>query len=169
MSERVIRLHAYCLFCETQKCKTIALLIERKYDIRCISPVIIQRKWVKGVCEEQQHNWLPGYVFLYSNEPLTEKFWIPGMIRWLGEGELQFANQAFALMIYEKDGVLGTLKLAEIGDRCVVDDPLWKNMEGKVVKMDRGRKRCCVEFVFDGVKRAVWVGYEMVKPAKGEG
>ena len=167
-TERVRQVHAYCLFCETQKCALIALQIERKYGIRCISPQIIQRKWVKGVCEEKRHNWLPGYVFLYTDSPIAEKFWIPGMIRWLGNNELQNHDKAFADMIYENKGVLGTLKLAEVGDRCVIDDPLWKNMEGKVIKIDRGRKRCCVEFVFDNVRREVWLGYEMVRTMKEE-
>ena len=161
-------MHAYCLFCETQKCATIALLIERKYQARCISPVIIQRKWVKGNCEEKRHNWLPGYVFLYTETPIKEKFWIPGIIRWLGDGELRHGDMSFARMIYDHDGILGTLKLAEVGDRCVIDNPLWHDMEGKVVRVDRGRKRCCVEFVFDGVRRTVWLGYEIVRVVKGE-
>ena len=161
-------MHAYCLFCETQKCATVALLVERKYNVRCISPVIIQRKWVKGNCEEKQHKWLPGYVFLYTDIPIKEKFWIPGIIRWLGDGELRHEDKSFAQMIFDNDGVLGTLKLAEVGDRCVIDNPLWQNMEGRVVKVDRGRKRCCVEFLFDGVKRSVWLGYEMVRMAKQE-
>ena len=156
-------MHAYCLFCETQRCAQLALLIERCYSIRCISPEIVQRKWDKGICEEKRHKWLPGYLFLYSDTPLLSKFYVPGVIRWLGDGELQNADLAFALMLYKRNGVLGTVKLAEVGDRCVVDDPLWQGMEGRVVKVDRGRKRCCVEFVFDKVKRTVWVGYEMVK------
>ena len=163
---RVIWLYMYCLFCETQKCTIVALTIERKYGIQAISPEIIQRKWVKGVCEEKRHNWLPGYVFLYSETPLTHRFVIPGIIRWLGKGELQYEDEAFARMIYEKGGVLGTLKLADIGDRCVIDDPLWAKMEGIVTKIDRGRKRCRVEFIFDNLRRSVWLGYEMIRFAE---
>ena len=36
-------------------------------------------------------------------------------------------------------------------------------IQGKVVKMDFGRKRCCIEFEFDEVRRTIWVGYEMVR------
>ena len=36
-------------------------------------------------------------------------------------------------------------------------------MEGLVVKLDRGRKRCCVEFRFDDTQWRVWVGYELVE------
>ena len=167
-TSEVREIHAYCLFCETQKCKTIAAMIERTQDIRCISPEIIQRKWTKGVCEEKRHDWLPGYVFLYTEEPLTESLRIPGIIRRLGDGELQNEDLAFANMLYEHQGVMGTIHLAEVGQYCTVSDPLWQKMEGKVIKIDRGRKRCCVEFTFDQVKRTVWLGYELIQLVKEE-
>lgn len=156
--------HAYCLFCETQKCATIAALIERTMGIRCFSPKIVQRKWIKGKCEEKRHPWLPGYVFLYSEEPITESMHYPGVIRLLGNGELRDGDLAFANMLLERDGVLGTIQLIEVGQRCTVEDPLWQKMEGKIIKIDRGRKRCCVEFTFDKTQRTVWLGYEMINP-----
>ena len=157
-------MYAYCLFCETQKCATIANLIERTMDIRCFSPIIVQRKWVKGVCEEQRHDWLPGYVFLYTEEPMNQPIRIPGIIRKLGDGELKNEDLAFANMLYDHNGVMGTIQLTEVGQYCTVNDPLWQKMEGKVIKIDRGRKRCCVEFNFDNIKRTVWLGYELIKP-----
>ena len=63
---------AYCLFCETQKCATIARVIERCWGIPCVFPEI-----------------------------------------------------------------------------------------------DRGRKRCCVEFTFDDVRRTVWLGYDLIEPTAG--
>ena len=155
--------HAYCLFCETQKCKTIASLIERTMEIQCISPQIVQRKWIKGQCTEKKHPWLPGYIFLYSTEPITEAIKFPGIIRLLGNNELQNEDLAFANMLLEHNGILGTVELAEIGQQCYVDDPLWQRIEGKVTKIDRGRKRCCIEFNFDKTKRIVWLGYELIK------
>ena len=157
-------MHAYCLFCETQKCSTIAALIEHTMGIRCFSPVIIQRKWVKGVCEEQHHQWLPGYIFFYTDTPIKEPIKLPGIIRILGNGELKGDDLAFADMLYAHNGVMGTIRLAEVGQYCTVDDPLWQRMEGKVINIDRGRKRCCIEFGFDNLKRTVWLGYDLIKP-----
>lgn len=158
---------AYCLFCETQRCVTIARLIEHNWNIRCISPEIIQRKWIKGVCEEKRHCWLPGYIFLYSEDPLEPSFLkslrVQGIIRLLGNGELQNEDFAFAEMLQERNGIIGAVQLTEVGQRCVIDDLLWQKAEGKVIKIDRGRKRCCVEFVFDGIRRTVWLGYETVR------
>ena len=161
-------MHSYCFFCETQKCSTIASLIERTLGYRCISPDIIQRKWVKGVCEEKRHSWLPGYIFLYTEEPLNERIKYPGIIRLLEDGELQGQDLAFANMLYDRNGVMGAIELTEVGQYCSVNDPLWQKMEGKVIKIDRGRKRCCIEFIFDQVKRTVWLGYELIQPIKEE-
>lgn len=156
-------MYAYCYFCETQKCSTIAALIQSLLNETCFSPQIIQRKWVKGVCEEKRHDWLPGYIFLYTKEPLKESLQIPGIIRRLGNGELNNEDLAFANMLYECNGIMRMIHLAEEGQYCTVDDALWQKMEGKVIKIDRGRKRCCVEFIFDGVHRTVWLGYELIQ------
>lgn len=57
---------------------------------------------------------------------------------------------------------MGTVSLLQEGDRCKVEDPAWSEIRGEVIKIDFGRKRCCIEFDFDGIARTVWVGYEMI-------
>ena len=157
-------MHAYCLFCETQRCGVIAATVETVYHLRCIRPQIVQRKWVKGVPAEVRHDWLPGYLFVYMDEPVLPRFRIDGIIRVLGGGELTGEDLAFAGMLFQNDGLLGTVRLVQEGDRCAVNDAAWAGMSGTVIKMDRGRKRCCVAFEFDGTVRNIWVGYEMVQP-----
>lgn len=155
--------YAYCLFCETQRCRPIAEYISRSYGYECISPRIIQRKWIKGKMTEESHDWLPGYVFLYSEEPILPRFNIDGIIRCLGNRELSGSDLSFAEMIYHHDGVMGTVSLIQEGDCCRINDSAWKEMSGRVIKMDHGRKRCCIEFEFDGLKRIVWAGYEIMR------
>ena len=155
-------MYAYCLFCETQRCRQIAAIIIKNYEYQCIYPQIVQRKWVKGVPIEVCHDWLPGYLFLYSERPIQRRLNISGIIRLLGKGELKGRDLAFAEMIYRRQGIMGTVSLLQEGDRCNVADPAWAEIQGKVVKMDFGRKRCCIEFDFDGIVRTVWVGYEMI-------
>ncbi len=157
------RMHSYCLFCQTQRCERIAQLIQSVHGVRCISPRIIQRKWVKGRCLEETHHWLPGYVFVYSEEPIVPSFPVDGIIRVLGNGELTGRDLLFAETLYSQGGVMGAVQLVQVGDRCRVSDPLWQNMQGTVVKVDRNRKRCCLEFEFAKTKRTVWVGYDLVE------
>ena len=159
-------MHAYCLFCETRRAEEIAAFIQRDTGYRCLSPQIIQRKWVRGVPQEVRHRWLPGYIFIYTEEPVTPVFRYRGVLRCLGYDELSGGDLKVAEAIYRNEGVMGIVRLAEVGDRCRVDDPAWAGLTGTVVKLDRGRKRCCISFDFDGVQRYVWVGYEMVAPAE---
>lgn len=156
------RMYAYCLFCETQRCKKIAEYISRNYGYQCISPRIIQRKWIKGVPTEAAHDWLPGYLFLYTQERIIPKFDISGIIRCLGNQELAGQDLAFAEMIRQRDGIIGNIKLTCEGTQCKINDPAWAGTLGRVIKMDRGRRRCCVEFEFDGAIHTVWVGYEII-------
>ena len=153
-------LHAYCLFCETQRCGLIADYISRNYGYPCFSPQIIQRKWIKGTLSEEAHQWLPGYLFLYSESVIVPRFDIAGIIRCLGNGELTGSDLVFADMIYQRNGIIGTVPLIREGDRCRISDPAWTEMAGRVIKVDRERKRCCIEFEFDGVMRTLWAGYE---------
>lgn len=150
---------AYCLFCETQKCATIAHLIEYCLNIRCISPVIIQHKWVKGSVLEERHSMLPGYIFIYPREPLEKPLRIPGIIRILGNGELQNEDLAFASLLQEKDGVIGSICLDVDDGYYTINDSFWKKVEGKVMKIDKERKRCCIKFFFDSIYHTIWLGY----------
>ncbi len=164
----MLGMYAYCLFCETQKCEKIAYIIQNVYGIRCISPRIVQRKWVKGQCLEESHQWLPGYIFLYSDEPMVLSFPVDGIIRWLGRSELKGQDYTFAETLYKQNGVMGTVRLIEVGDRCRIADPIWQNMSGTIIKVDRNRKRCCITFEFDKAKRNVWVGYELIRSYEPE-
>ncbi len=161
-------MHVYCLFCETQRCRQIAAIITKDYGYECIYPQIIQRKWVRGIPTEVCHDWLPGYLFLFSEQPVQARMNISGIIRFLGNGELEGQDFAFAEMIYRRQGVMGTVPLLQEGDKCSIADPAWKEIRGKVVKMDSGRKRCCIEFDFDGITRTVWVGYELIRKDQEE-
>ncbi len=153
---------AFCLFCETQRCKTIAEYINRNYGYTCITPQIIQRKWIKGIPREERHLSLPGYLFLYTEEADLPYFGIGGVIRLLGNGPLAGQDLAFAEMLYRRNGIIGIIPLIQEGERCRINDPAWEDIHGTIIKMDRGRKRCCVEYEFDSVRRTIWVGYEII-------
>ena len=154
---------AYCMFCETQRCRQISEYLRITRGVTCISPVIIQRKWIKGVPTEEPHDWLPGYLFLYTEEPVFQRFDADGIIRVLGNGPLTGQDLKFAEMIYRRNGILGSLSLVQEGDRCIISDEAWNELRGKVIRLDRGRRRCCVEYEFDGIIRTIWVGYELVR------
>lgn len=152
---------AYCLFCETQRCKAIADIISKNYGYICISPQIIQRKWIKGNPTEEAHDWLPGYIFLYSEIPILPHFEVEGIIRILGNSALTGSDQRFAELILCHNGVIGNVTLIQNNGRCILSDPAWNSFNATIIKLDRERKRCCVQFEFDDAIRTIWIGYEI--------
>ena len=88
-------LYVYCLFCVTQRCKVIAQLMEVRGANRAFSPQIIRKQRKQGQNIERCFDLLPGYVFIYSEEQLTDfkRFsGIDGIVRRVGRQEDGYAH-----------------------------------------------------------------------------
>ena len=169
-------LYAYCLFCRTQRCEKIARLLEAKGMVRAFSPRILQRQRVKGETIRKYTDFLPGYVFSFSEKPLMDYsvfFGIDGVIRKVGQAdekyELQGSDREFALELLEKDGIVGGMRMVKIGEDVMLDDPLFAGNRGKVTRIDYRKERARVDFTFRGNECHTWVALEDVKesPEKG--
>lgn len=163
-------MYAYCFFCVTVKCEMIASAIHQRFGYTAYSPRIVQRKWVKGVCQEEVKPFLPGYVFVYAEEPITEFREInmmDGVGRCLGQREDDFLLQGddlrFAEMLYAHGGTIGILKTYKEGDRVKLAKNLLNGFEGEIIRLDRRKGRAQVQYSFDGSTYKVWVGYEMIE------
>ena len=78
--------YVYCIFCDTQRTEAVADLINLVLQVHCISPKIVQRYWKKGVCEERIHKYLPGYLFLYAENPVEsfrDVLQFPGVLQFV--------------------------------------------------------------------------------------
>ena len=160
----------YCLFCRTQRCKRIAQLMEIRGVKRAFSPQILRKIRKQGENRKETADLLPGYVFLFNDEAMTDYqqfYGIDGVIRRVGRAEewyeLQGADREFALSLYEKDGVVGTMKLVEVGETVRLDDPLFNSSEGKITKIDYRKERARVDFKFDGNDCHTWVALDDIK------
>ena len=167
-------LYAYCLFCRTQRCEKIARVLEVKGMARAFSPRILQRQRVKGENIRKYADFLPGYVFVFSEEPLTDYsvfFGIDGVIRKVGQAdenyELQGSDREFALELLEKDGIVGGMRMVKIGEDVTLDDPLFAGNRGKVTRIDYRKERARVDFTFRGNECHTWVALEDVKKTSG--
>ena len=162
-------MYSYCLFCNTVKCGAVATAIRQKYGYTAIAPKIIQRKWVKGECLEKIRDYLPGYVFVYSETPIRDfrELWImEGVLRCLGEREngyrLTGDDERFAIMLHAGGGTIGILKAYREGDRVKLVREAMGGFEGQIIRLDRRKGRAQIQFAFDGSQIKVWVGYEMI-------
>ncbi len=163
------KMYSYCLFCHSIKCESIALLLPQRMACRAISPKIVQRKWVKGSCIEEVKPYLPGYVFLYTDAPLSELAplrSLDGVLRLLGREEegyrLDSEDERFAHMLYANQGVIGILKAYEAGDRIRLTAGALPGYEGDILKVDRRKGRAQVLIRFDEKELKLWVGFDLM-------
>ena len=163
-------MYAYCLFCRTQRSRVIAQLMEVRGANRAFSPQIIRKQRKQGENVKKQFDLLPGYVFVYSEERMTDYrqfFGIDGVIRRVGKQdggyELEGSDLDFAMKLLEKDGIVGSMKACRIGEEVSLEDPLFGGCQGKVTEIDYRKERARVEFVFDRNSCSTWVSLEDVK------
>ena len=163
-------MYAYCLFCRTQRARAVARLLGMYGVKAAFTPMVLQHKRVKGEIQQAFHDLLPGYVFLFTDEPLMDFSFIyrlDGPIRWLGDADrgrvLEGPDEAFALGLYEKNGLLGVVKTFREGERVVLNDPLFDGMNGVITKLERNKGRACVAFDFDRTRRSVWVAVDILE------
>ncbi|MBR0408114.1 MAG: hypothetical protein IJI53_08760 [Clostridia bacterium] len=169
-------MYAYCLFCETQRCKTVASLLEKRDSVvRAFSPQIINRQRKKGKNLDHSYDLLPGYVFFYVNEKLTDFslfHGISGIVRRIGNSEDGYAlvggDFDFAMNLLEKNGVVGHVTVFKNGDTVVLADSLFNGCQGKITQIDLRKQRARVDYQFSGMDCFTWVAFDMLSKAPEE-
>lgn len=164
-------MHVYCLFCRTQRCRIIAELLEIRGIKRAFSPQILRKHRKQGKNLDRTYDLLPGYVFFFHDEPiesyqLFEKA-VDGIIRRVGRAdedyELWGPDRDFALRLYEKNGMVGAMKVLKVGDTVTLEDPLFAGCEGKITRIDYRKERARVDFVFNNTACYTWIACEAVR------
>ena len=169
-------MYSYCLFCLQQKTEAIIRRLGDAPGVTVLSPRLVQRRWVQGKAVDEVHPYLPGYLFLYSDSPISSVSALrqQGVTRVLGEREDSFrlcgSDLAFARMLYDCNGLIGSQKVYQIGDRIRLCEGPFSGFAGEITRVDRGHRRMQITFTFDGMERRVWTGYDIVtKPAEDGG
>lgn len=173
-------MYTYCLFCRTLRCTSIRRFLEASTPHTYLQPRIVQRKWVKGEEQEALHDFLPGYLFVYTEEPIRDFeifFRVGGVIRVLGyrgedgllmEHELDGEDRRFALALKQHGGLIDHVKVYRVGDRLTPARGLLADLTGTIVRVDRQRRRLEMEYSFDNTVRRVWVGYDVIEEGSEE-
>ena len=137
---------------------------------RAFSPQVIGKQRIKGVNHEVRHDLLPGYVFLFHHEKLTDYRLfsdIDGVIRRVGRKEdgyeMEGPDLDFAMKLLKKDGLVGRMRIRRVGDGVALEDPLFSQCRGRVTKVDFRKERAKVEFVFDRNGFFSWVSLDDLK------
>lgn len=162
-------MRTYCLFCETQKCNYVARKAGLDFGCTAIYPKQVQHTWSKGKMVDIEHDLLPGYVFLYTeNAPLDIRRVrsIQGVIRCLCSMEKQYEltgdDEQFALMLLHNHGILGKTKVYEEGQMIRICEGAFEGLETKILKVNRQKKRMQIEIPFANAFVKTWVEFDLV-------
>ena len=163
-------MHIYCLFCMNAHVPAIRKILESSFSCTVLQASILQRKWIKGTPTDVPHDYLPGYLFLYSEEPIPDPYRIirlEGVIRFLKydvneDFEIYGNDRDFAEALYERNGLIRYIPVWQEGDRLKMNDGLFRGQQPTIRKVDRQKKRLQLEFTFDNTVRTIWLGYDIV-------
>lgn len=166
-------MHTYCLFCETAKCRSVANAVMQKVPCRAIYPKQVQHTRSQGKMVDIEHDLLPGYVFLYLEDaPLDIALLrsIQGIIRCLSSQDKQYEltgnDEQFALMLLQKNGVIGKTKVYQEGQMIRICKGAYEGVETKILKVNKRNMRMQIEIPFAGMPVKTWVEYEIIQDAE---
>ncbi len=141
------------------------------YSCRAVSPKQIQHTWDKGQYVDRERDLLPGYVFLYTEEPIRLPQEIrrnlDRIIRSLHttdyEYRLQGADEQFAMMLYRKNGIVGKTEVTEEDGRFTICDETFRGVPVEILKVDRRDERMKISMSVAGRIVQTWVQYNIVR------
>lgn len=112
---------------------------------------------------------MPGYVFVYSDlalpyENIRRVTHVLRLLRYneLDEGFLVGRDRAFAEWLLKNDGRVGALAAIREGSRVKIVDGLFKEMQGRVVRMDLRKQIAKVEMDVVGDIRGIWLSFQFI-------
>ncbi len=166
----------YCLFCETASCIYLTKIAEAILPCRAIQPKQVQHRLKKGKVDDIIRDFMPGYIFLYFEQNpfpgIMRMQIIPGAHHFMGDSENKYVltgrDEQFALMLLEKNGMIGKMQVYEEGQRLHLTKSDLDIFDIEILKVDRRKGRMKIQFSFADNPVATWVEYEVQNNIQGE-
>ena len=160
-----------CLFCQSGSEQSVVRLIQEREQDRALYPQKTESFCRGGVWRDILKPLLPGYVFIYSQnpQPIRQLIQINGVIRLLTyddddqEGYLNDRDSLFAHWLLANDGVVQKLNAVREGDFVHIVDGWLKDYNGKVEKINHQNRIACLSLDVIGSTRHIWLGYQYIE------
>lgn len=161
------KLKVYCIFCKSGSEDILAEKIAKlSPQIEALIPVRTLQQKKNGIWVSTQQHLIPGYIFLYVREDISFRDinQLLDVYKVLDYGteskDLVDADYQYAMWIYRHCGKIELSKVVFEGSTVrVVDGPLMDGI-GKIVRIDRHKRRAWVEFDFYGKKHTASLSIE---------
>ena len=166
MLENIDYNHMYCLFCKTGSEKQVAAEIEKQQDIRALVAIQEKHKRIGKKYEIDRRVFLPGYLFLYTNEELRfdtiRK--ISNVYRILGDRneicELNGYDRSFAEWLYLNDGIVGISRIRVSNGNLSVRSGPMRFFLSKIVKIDKHTKNALARISLQNREIDLWLAFD---------
>ncbi len=167
-------LQAYCVQCMTGYEIRVSERIGQLHPgITTLAVIQEKHQSVNGVKGIKRQVMLPGYVFIFSGEPIPYRHILPmqHVIRFLtyGQGEdlaLRGDDLAFAQWVQRHEGLMGCSRAVQVGSSLrIIEGPLRDHI-GTVEKIDRHNRNVCLDIIFSGNHRRVWMPFLWAEEAE---
>lgn len=164
---------AFCIFCKSgSECTVAKKINELNIGAEALVPIKAVQEKRKGIWQEKNQILLPGYVFLYANEDLDHnlKGRISNIYKILqyqdGAKELTGSDYEYAMWVNRNHGSIKTSRVFTEGKEVkVVEGPLI-DICGKIMKLDKHKRKVWVEIDFCGQKKIISLSVECITELK---
>ena len=176
MQKSMVFQHIYCLFCRSGSERQLARELEIRFPrISAIAAMQEKHKYINGRYEIDRRSFLPGYLFLYTNEEIDvlSIHRMDKAYKVLGDGheiaELRGRDRVFAEWIWKNGGEIGIsrLRIKEDGFE-VVSGPLQHFLK-EIVKIDKHTRNALVRMDFLEEQREIWLAFEFEDDGENNG
>lgn len=174
-------MRSYCIYCKTGSERSLAGQLAKDvrelhgYEVVILFPQRVLHERKKGVWHKVEQPLMPGYLFLYmEDEDLFFSYLVKQerdvykVLRYSdGSMQLKAGDEQYARWLWNHNGKLEPSKVVfEEGQPVkVISGPLM-DMDGRIVKMDRHKKRAVVAFMFAGEERTMNLSVEAIDSAQ---
>ena len=167
MQESIGFQYIFCLFCRSGSERQLARGIELRFPhIRAIAAMQEKHKYIDRHYEIDRRNFLPGYLFLYTNEAIDVLaiHRMDKVFKLLGDGrdiaELRGRDRVFAEWIWRNDGEIGISRIRTTETGFEVRSGPLKHFLKEIVKLDKHTKNALVRMDFLEEKKEIWLAFD---------
>jgi transcriptional antiterminator NusG len=158
----------FCVFCETSQEDKVETFLQRLgYNV--ISALVERNIFKNGKLKKEFRSIIPGYVFFENKaEPDWNKICkfehiyyplhYPSGKKYLINNDLHFVK-----WLKEYNGKINISKAIEVKNKIkIIEGPL-KELEGKIVKINKKQKCAGIKIEGEGIKNLIWLSYELAE------
>lgn len=166
MLEHINYNHVYCLFCKTGSEEQVSAEIEKQHNVRALVAIQEKHKRIGKKYEIDRRVFLPGYLFLYTNEELRfdtiQK--ISNVYHILGDRneicELSGYDRSFAEWLYLNDGIIGISRIRVSNGNLSVRSGPMRFFLSKIVRIDKHTKNAVARISLQNREIDLWLAFD---------